>query len=171
MATDSSPSTDEHHVPARGVMTRTIAVTALVIATLMIAAAYASALLGTSGPAPWAPWMFAVGVPGAIVAIMVLGAARGRRGGVGRLIAPMMFVGLALAIGFGLALGLPANEGTTSTLVLGLPLRAAIILYGIGLMPIVVLPVAYALTFETQTLNAADIERVRQAGAEWRSGK
>src|SRR5688572_27795920 len=101
MATDSSPSTGERHVRASGVVTRTIAVTALVIATLMIAAAYASALLGASGPAPWAPWMFALGVPGAIVAIMVLGAARGRRGGVGRLIAPMLFVGLALAIGFG----------------------------------------------------------------------
>ena len=151
-------------------MTRTIAVSALVVATLMIAAAYASALLRAGGPAAWAPWMFALGVPLAIVAIMVLGAARGRRGGVGRLIAPMTFVGLALAIGFGLALALPANEGPTSTLVLGLPLRAAVILYGIGLMPIVVLPVAYALTFETQTLNAADIERVRQAGVDRRAG-
>jgi hypothetical protein len=151
-------------------MTRTIAVSALVVATLMIAAAYASALLRAGGPAPWAPWMFALGVPLAIVAIMVLGAARGRRGGVGRLIAPMTFVGLALAIGFGLALALPANEGPTSTLVLGLPLRAAVILYGIGLMPIVVLPVAYAFTFETQTLNAADIERVRQAGVDRRAG-
>ena len=171
MAIDSSPSTGERHVRASDLVTRTIAVAVLVIATLVIAAAYASALLRTGGPAPWAPWMFALGVPAAVVAIMVLGASRGRRGGVGRLIAPMMFVGLALAIGFSLALGLPANEGTTSTLVLGLPLRAAIILYGIGLMPIVVLPVAYALTFETQTLNAADIERVRQAGAEWRAGK
>jgi hypothetical protein len=35
----------------------------------------------------------------------------------------------------------------------------------------VVLPVAYALTFETQTLNAADIERVRQAGIKQRGGK
>lgn len=149
-------------------MTRTIAVTALVIATAMIAVAYGSALFRADGPAPWAPWLFALGVPCAIVAIMVLGAARGRSGGVGRLIFPMTFVGLALSIGFGLALGLPANEGTTQTLVLGLPLRAAIILYGIGLMPIVVLPVAYALTFETLTLNAADIERVRQAGARHR---
>lgn len=145
-----------------------IALCVLIGSTLMIAAAYASALTGSAGPAPWAPWMFALGVPGAVVGIMVMGAGRGRTGGVGRLIVPMMFVGLALTSGFGLALGLPANEGATSALVLGLPLRAAIIMYGIGLMPIVVLPVAYALTFETQTLNAADIERVRRAGVEQR---
>ena len=149
-------------------MTRTIALGVLVLSTLMIAAAYASALMGSPGPAPWAPWMFALGVPGAIVGVMVMGAGRGRNGGVGRLIVPMLFVGLALTSGFGLALGLPANEGASSTLVLGLPLRAAIIMYGIGLMPIVVLPVAYALTFATQTLNAADIERVRLAGEKQR---
>jgi hypothetical protein len=153
---------------ARTGSTRSIAIGAVVVSTAMIAAAYGSALTSAGGPAAWAPWAFALGVPGAIVGIMVLGASRGRGGGVGRLIIPMAFVGLALATGFGLALGLPANEGTTSTLVLGLPLRAAIILYGIGLMPIVVLPVAYALTFETQTLNAADIERVRQAGIKQR---
>jgi len=151
--------------------TRSIAVAVIVLSTVMIAAAYGSALIGADGPAEWAPWAFALGVPGAIVGVMVLGASRGRGGGVGRLIVPMTFVGLALSTGFGLALGLPANEGTTSTLVLGLPLRAAIILYGIGLMPIVVLPVAYALTFETQTLNAADIERVRQAGVKQRGAE
>jgi hypothetical protein len=31
-------------------------------------------------------------------------------------------------------------------------------------MPIVVLPVAYALTFDTQTLNAEDVERVKELG-------
>ena len=146
-------------------MTRPIALSVLAVAAVAIAAAYASVLLGRPGPASWAPWSFALGVPATIVAIMVLGASRGRAGGIGRLLFPMVFVGLALSSGFALALGLPANEGETTTLVLGLPLRAAIILYGIGLMPIVVLPVAYALTFETQTLNAADVERVRAAAA------
>ena len=94
---------------------------------------------------------------------MVLGAARGR-GGVGRLAIPFAFVIVTLTVGFCLALGLPANEGPESTLWLGLPLRAAIVVYGIGLMPIVVLPVAYALTFETQTLNSEDVERVKELG-------
>lgn len=152
-------------------MTRFLAVLGILLSVAMIAVAYVSAFVGAGTPASWAPALFAIGVPGAIVGVMVLGAARGKRGGVGRLIVPMVFVGLTLASGFGLALGLPADEGVASPLVLGLPVRAAIILYGIGLMPIVILPVAYALTFETQTLNAEDIERVRRAGADWRKGQ
>ena len=31
-------------------------------------------------------------------------------------------------------------------------------------MPVVVLPVAYALTFDTQTLNAEDVERIKELG-------
>ena len=151
-------------------MTRALAVIGLVTSVALIAAAYLSAFVG-DGPPAWAPWCFALGVPGAIVGVMVLGAARGKRGGVGRLIVPMTFVGLALASGFGLALGLPADEAESARLIFGLPVRAAIILYGIGLMPIVVLPIAYAMTFETQTLNADDIERVRRAGAERRAGQ
>jgi len=91
----------------------------------------------------------------------VLGAARDR-GGIGRLALPVAFVVATLAIGFCLALSLPDNEGPDSTLWLGLPARAAIVIYGVGLLPVVVLPVAYALTFETQTLAASDVELVRQ---------
>jgi len=102
-----------------------------------------------------------MGIPLAIGAIMVLGAARGRSG-VGPLKWPFAFVVMVLAIGFCAALALPATETSLSKLWLGLPARAAIVIYGIGLLPIIVLPVAYALTFETQTLNAEDIERVRE---------
>jgi hypothetical protein len=49
--------------------------------------------------------------------------------------------------------------------VLGLPRRAAIVLYGIGLLPLFVLPVAYALTFDEMTLSEEDLERVRRAAA------
>jgi hypothetical protein len=34
------------------------------------------------------------------------------------------------------------------------------VLYGIGLLPTLVLPVAYALTFADQTLRPEDLERV-----------
>ncbi len=111
----------------------------------------------------WGPWLLALGIPAALGGIMVLGASRGR-GGVGRLAWPFAFVILTLAVGFAVALALPANESASSDLWLGLPLRAAVILYGVGLLPIIVLPVAYALTFETQTLTAADVERVRRLG-------
>ena len=142
--------------------TKRIARLVLILAVCAIAVAYASAFMPGGAPG-WAPWLLALGIPGALGGIMVLGAAR-ERGGVGRLAIPFAFVIVTLTVGFCLALGLPANEGPGSTLWLGLPARAALIIYGIGLMPVVVLPVAYALTFETQTLAAEDVERVRQLG-------
>ncbi len=121
----------------------------------------------------WAPWLLATGIPGALGSIIVLGAVR-NRGGVGRLAIPIAFVTVTLTAGFCLALGLPAAEGAESVLWLGLPARAAIVVYGIGLMPALILPIAYALTFATQTLNAKDVEHVRELGrrrAETEKGK
>jgi hypothetical protein len=99
---------------------------------------------------------------------MILGAARGKKG-IGPLKLPFFFVVAVLAIGFCAALALPATESPLSKLWLGLPARAAVVIYGIGLLPIVVLPVAYALTFETQTLSAEDLERVRALAVENRA--
>ena len=99
---------------------------------------------------------------------MILGAARGRMG-IGPLKYLFAFVVAVLAIGFCAALAIPATEGPLSKLWLGLPTRAAIVIYGIGLLPIIVLPVAYALTFEAQTLNAEDVERVRELGREYQT--
>lgn len=147
-------------------LTRRVARLALIVAICMIAVGYASAFRPGGAPA-WAPWMLALGIPTALGGVMALGAARGNAG-IGQLKAPFAFVFLVLATGFCAALALPANEGPLSTLWLGLPQRAAIIIYGIGLLPIVVLPVAYALTFETQTLSASDIERVRTLARELR---
>lgn len=140
--------------------TKRIARLVVTVATCAIAIAYGSAFMPKGAPV-WAAWLLALGIPSALGGIMVLGAAR-ERGGVGRLAIPFALVIVTLTVGFCLALGLPANEGPGSSLFLGLPLRAAIVIYGIGLMPIVVLPVAYALTFETQTLNAEDVERVKE---------
>jgi hypothetical protein len=142
--------------------TKRVARLTITVATCAIAVGYASAFM-RGGTPPWAPWLLAFGIPGALGGIMVLGAAR-ERGGVGPLALPFAFVIVTLTVGFCLALGLPANEGPDSTLWLGLPVRAAVVVYGIGLLPVVVLPVAYALTFGTQTLTAEDVERVRQMG-------
>lgn len=144
-------------------ITKRVARLSLTAATIAIAVAYASAFKPGGAPT-WAPWLLAFGMPVVLVAVMVMGAARGR-GGIKKLVIPFAFVGILLTVGFCLALGLPANESADSNLVFGLPLRAAIVIYGIGLIPIVVLPVAYALTFETQTLNAEDLEKVRKLGA------
>lgn len=147
--------------------TRRVALVALVIGLLAIAFGYGAAFLPGGTPS-WAPWLLAVGIPVALGAIMILGAARGRLG-IGPLKYPFAFVVLVLAIGFCAALALPATESPLSKLWLGLPARAAIVIYGIGLLPIIVLPVAYALTFETQTLSAEDVERVRELARQNRS--
>ena len=147
--------------------TRRAALLALVAGILAIAIGYAAAFLRGGTPA-WAPWLLALGIPVALGGIMILGAARGRMG-IGPLKYPFAFVVAVLAIGFCAALALPATEGPLSRLWLGLPARAAIVIYGIGLLPIVVLPVAYALTFEAQTLNAEDVERVRELARENRA--
>jgi hypothetical protein len=144
--------------------TRLVALVALVIGILAIAIGYAAAFL-PGGTPPWAPWLLALGIPVGLGAIMILGAARGRTG-IGPLKYPFAFVVAALAIGFCAALALPSTESSLSRLWLGLPTRAAIVIYGIGLLPIIVLPVAYALTFEAQTLSAEDVERVRELARE-----
>ena len=144
--------------------TRRAALVALFFGILAIAAGYLAAF-STTGTPIWAAWLLALGIPVALGAIMILGAARGRRG-IGQLKIPFAFVVVVLVIGFGAALALPATEGPLSRLWLGLPARAAIVIYGVGLLPIVVLPIAYALTFETQTLSAEDVERVRALALE-----
>jgi hypothetical protein len=144
--------------------TRRAALVALLTGIVAIALGYAGAFFPGGTPA-WAPWLLALGIPATLGAIMILGAARGREG-IGPLKYPFAFVVAVLAIGFCAALALPATEGPLSRLWLGLPVRAAIVIYGIGLLPIVVLPIAYALTFETQTLNADDLERVRELARE-----
>ena len=144
--------------------TRRVAVASLFVAVFAIAGGYAAAFSPNGAP-PWAAWLLALGIPISLGAIMILGAARGGRG-IGSLKIPFGFVVATLAVGFGAALALPASEGPLSSLWLGLPARAAIVIYGIGLLPIVVLPIAYALTFESQTLTASDVERVRQLARE-----
>ena len=149
--------------PLRIDATRRFARSGLIISILLIAGGYASAFKPGGAPS-WAPWLLALGIPGALGSIMALGAARGRAG-IGKLKIPFAFVFIVLTAGFALALGLPP-ETADSELWLGLPRRAAIVIYGIGLLPIVVLPVAYALTFDTQTLSQSDIDRVRELAKE-----
>ncbi len=159
----TNPTADDRSTAASAAeKTRKLSVTALFTSITAIAVAYAGAFSKSGTPA-WSAWLIAIALPVALVSIMVLGAARGA-GGIGRLKIPFAFVALILILGFVAALTLPATESSSSRLWLGLPLRAAIVIYGIGLVPIVILPVAYALTFETQTLSAEDVERVRALG-------
>jgi len=147
-------------------ITRSAARFFLVAAVCMMGVGYASAFTRGGAP-PWAPWLLATGIPAAICAIMALGAARSEKG-LGPPKLPILFAFVVLAGGFCLALALPPSEAKGAALFLGLPLRAAIVVYGVGLLPIVVLPIAYATTFETQTLSEGDIARVRKIAGEFR---
>ena len=140
-----------------------VALTAFVVSCLAIAGAYALAFLPGGAPA-WAAWGMAIGGPGTLSAVMLLGAARGGRVRVvvGAAIG-LTFVVLAGA--FALALVLPVAEGAGGALLLGLPLRTAVVLYGVGIVPLFFLPAAYASTFDAETLTEEDLARVRADAA------
>ncbi len=146
-------------------MAKRLALAAVLAGTLMIAAAYGSAFLPGGAPG-WAAWSMGFGTAVVMVASMALGAARDGR--IGRLKVPFAMTFLIVAGGFAAVLAMPATEAPGAALVHGLPVRAAIVLLGIGLLPLVVLPIAYALTFEEMTLSDADLERIRRAARELR---
>jgi hypothetical protein len=150
-------------------MQRTTTLLALFGGTLACGLAYASAFL-PGGSAPWAPWALGLGTATVMVAASALGAARAGRGA-GALRVPLALVFLILAGGFATILRMPPTDPADPRLVLGLPPATAVVLLGIGLLPLLVLPLAYALTFDETTLTEADLERVRRAGAEFRAAR
>ncbi len=141
-----------------------LALAALVLSCTAIAGAYLLAFLPNGAP-PIAAWGLALGSAGALSSMMALGAARG---GKLRPVALVACVLTFLVVGgaFALALILPANEGKDAVIVLGFPLRTAIVLYGVGVVPILFLPLMYAASFDEDTLSDDDLERVRRAGRE-----
>lgn len=146
-------------------MTRRAAIGATVAGTCCIALAYGSAFL-PDGPR-WGAWCMVVGLATLVVSLMALGVVRQGRG-IGRLAWPLGFTFVVIIAGFGAGLLLPA-EGANARIVLGFPLRAALVLYGVGLLPIVVLPFAYAATFDDMTLSEKDLARVGALGAAYRA--
>lgn len=142
---------------------KSAAMTALVLSMIAIGVVYAG-LIVSGGSAPWMPWAMAAATPLSLVATIALGAARTGRAhdGLRRLAMPFLVVLLIMLGAFAAALLLPA-EG--EPLLLGLPRRAAIVLYGVGVLPALILPLAYALTFDDLTLTEEDIARVRDAAA------
>lgn len=141
-------------------MTRRFAIRAVFAGVILLAVAYGAQLAPGAG-AGWMVWTYLVGMATTMLGMLVLGVAR-REGGVGRLAAPFLFMYLLLLAGFGLALTLGA-EGSGDALWLGMPRRAAIVLYGIGLLPLFILPIAYALTFDSLTLREEDLARIAAA--------
>lgn len=137
-----------------------VALLGLVISICLLGVAYASAFL-PGDPPTWAAWLMAIGTTLSLIAMMAVGAAR--QGRIGRRLAVALAAVLAVVGGgFGVLLALPPAGGE-APLWLGLPPRAAVLLYGIGLVPFFIVPVVYAWTFDELTLSEADMERVREA--------
>ena len=147
---------------AAGGRTPSFALGTLCVGLIAIAVAYGSAFVVTGG-ARWSAPVFALGASMAAGAMMVLGAARGGR--IGVLLAPIVVTVSIVAAGMLAAWALPSGP---EPLWLGLPRRAAIVLYGVGLLPLFILPLAYAWTFDRITLREEDMRRVRAMRAEMR---
>jgi hypothetical protein len=92
---------------------------------------------------------------------MLLLAARrpGLSAGRGRVAA--LFLLAVLLAGFGLPVLLPP-ESAASGLYLGLPLRAAIEVYGVGLLPALILPLVFAAGFREGGLDQESLDRLRE---------
>ncbi len=139
-------------------MTRSLSLRVLVLALIAVAGAYAAAFL-PGGPPPWASWSLLGGTVVSILAISALGAAPAE-GGVGRLGWVFALTFLLVAGGLGLALALP-EPVAGDPLVLGLPLGAAILVYCVGLLPLLVVPLAYAWTFPAIGFRPGEMEEIR----------
>lgn len=146
-------------------MTRRFALLVIFISMLVIGAGYASAFLPGGAPR-FMTFAFAIATAAVMTAIIVLGAARKNRK-LGGLAWVFAFTFLVLAVGFSLALDRTAVS--TERLYLGLPAGAAIILYVVGLLPMAVLPIAYAVTFEKTTFDVAELEDIRRKLAEMKN--
>ncbi|HUP88124.1 MAG TPA: hypothetical protein VM100_02115 [Longimicrobiales bacterium] len=132
-------------------MTKRAALFSIFICMLLTAASYALAFLPGGAP-PLASWLMAFAISGMVAAILALGAARNGRVRRGWLNIAIGLVFLILFVGFGAALTAPAVTAQ-SRLWLGLPRGAAIVLYIIGFLPMLILPLAYALTFDDDAVK------------------
>src|SRR5476651_713368 len=141
----------------------------LLLSLALVAAAYLTSF-APAGVARWSPWLLAVGTNGLIMTLMALGATR--QDALPRSLL-YTFIGLFLSCAacFLAALWLPAREGALGPMLLGLPLRTGIVLYGVGVLPMFVLPFVYAWTFHAFTLRDDDLERVRDAAAAVRAAR
>lgn len=93
------------------------------------------------------------------VALIALGAQRG--GSVGPLRWPLIVLLLILEIGFVALLALRGSILTAPWLG-GLPLATAVQFYGVFLLPLAVVPLAYAASFERFSLRQEDLDELRQ---------
>lgn len=144
-------------------MTR-VALAVLVGSLLAATAAYGSAFLPGDAPG-WAGPALAAASVMAMASVALL--AVGRRGW-GPLVGGLVLGGPLVAGALAAVWIVPALDPGDPVLVLGLPLRAAHLLYAIGLLPALVVPLLYASTFDRETLGDDALRRFRGEAARLR---
>ncbi|HET9133500.1 MAG TPA: hypothetical protein VFN90_04290 [Gemmatimonadales bacterium] len=138
---------------------RRVGLGAVIIGTLAQGIAY---LLTLRGEAPQvAAWLMVAGIAAALAGTAWLGPAS-PHGSRWRVVGGLSIL-VVLLVGFGAALLLPG--GATEPLWLGLPRRAAILLLGIGIFPVLLVPTAYALDFDATDLDDAGLAALRARAA------
>lgn len=127
-------------------MLKRIALVGLFVSMLLIGAAYASAFFGATAIGGW---LIAMGSSGVMVFVLLLGAIH--RGFLRRRFLGFVFLISFLALAGGFAVALRASDPKAeSRLWLGLPVGAAVIIYIVGLLPMLILPIAYAMSFDDE---------------------
>lgn len=148
-------------------MARRFALIVILLSMVVIGAGYASAFRD-NGPPRFMTYAFAIAMAAVMTSILVLGAARKGKP-LGNLTWVFVFTFVVIAAGFSIALG--QTDVATGKLYLGLPAGSAIILYVVGLLPMAVLPIAYALTFEKTTLSDEELAELRRKLAELKAAQ
>lgn len=141
-------------------MSAALSIRLIVLGALLVGLGYGTAFLPGRSPRLEAGALL-TGMTALLIGLMMLGA---RRPGASlrSLAIPFALTALLIAGGFGAALLLPADT-QAEPLWLGLPRRAAMVVYGVGLLPVLLLPLAYAWTFDTHVLGPDDLDRIRAA--------
>ena len=131
----------------------------IVLGTLLVALAYAAAALPQGVRA--SPWLMVAGIAALLIGLCVRGIHRRGRRQPWLLTLGFVFLAVVLLGGFAAALLLPP-ESPATPLWLGLPRRAALVVYGVGVMPALVLPLLYGVCFERAVLSEAELAEFRR---------
>lgn len=123
---------------------------------VLLALAAPATLLAFCAGGAWGAWVAALAGAAFPVALMGLGTAR--RGRLGPLRWTLLALGLVLAGGLAAALALP--DGGPD--ILGLPLGTAILIFGIIPVPLALVGITYAATFDRWGLREEDLDRIRR---------
>lgn len=104
------------------------------------------------------PMLFGAGTVCFIMAVIVMGAAK--RSSLGPLRVPLAGLLVLLLTSITAVIAMPADTDP-SRLILGLPPRVALTLFGVWLAPLPVALLSYLLTFDSFTLTEGDLEQLR----------